>query len=66
MNRMETKQLRDKKVVSPFEFAIMQAAGVDTSNVREETNEEKNERLRAKFSDFAKQIKVNDQPQKAS
>lgn len=45
------------KTVSPFEFAIMQAAGEDVSNFRSETAEEKQKRVEQKFDDFISRIK---------
>jgi hypothetical protein len=49
----------EKKIVSPFEYVIMQAANIpDLSDHRPETSEEKELRLRTKAIDFAKSIKV--------
>lgn len=47
-----------KEIVSPFEFAICQALNLDTSKMRPETDEEKEARLRTKFTDIAKQIRI--------
>jgi hypothetical protein len=46
------------KVVSQFEYAIMEAAGMDLKGVRPETNEEKQKRLSDKAKEFASRIKV--------
>ena len=48
----------EKKIVSPFEFAICQALNIDVSKIRPETDEEKETRLRAKFTDIVKQIRI--------
>lgn len=49
----------EKKVVSPFEFAIMQSAmPEEAKEYRAETREEKETRLKAEFSGFASKIKI--------
>jgi hypothetical protein len=50
----------DKKVVSPFEFAIAQIADPEAAKkMRSETKEEKEVRLTEKFKNFSNSIKVN-------
>jgi hypothetical protein len=49
----------EKKIVSPFEYVIMQAAKIeDIDNYRPETQEEKKKRLSNYAVEFAKQIRV--------
>jgi len=49
----------DKKVVSPFEFAIMSIADPDKAKtMRPETNEEQAKRTELKVHDFFLRIKV--------
>lgn len=50
--------MKDKKVVSPFEFAICQALNLPTEDMRPETNDEKEARLRAKFTEIASKIRI--------
>lgn len=51
--------MKHQIVISPFEFAIMQAYDPEEAkNYRAETQEEKQERLKQKAIEFAKQIKV--------
>lgn len=49
----------EKKVVSPFEFAIMGAAKIPDFDKthRPETREEKETRLKTEFADFKNKIK---------
>lgn len=47
-----------KKVVSPFELAIREAAGLPMDGYRAETGEEKAARLQQQAKEFASQIKI--------
>jgi hypothetical protein len=46
------------KVVSRFELAIREAAGLPMEDYRAETSEEKADRLRRQFQEIASQIKI--------
>jgi hypothetical protein len=51
----------DKKVVSPFEFAIVQIADPDKAHtMRAETKEESRKRIEDKMKDFLSKIKTKD------
>jgi hypothetical protein len=48
------------KIISPFEFAILQACDPEEAkNCRAETSEEKEVRLRDKAIEFANRIKID-------
>jgi hypothetical protein len=48
------------KIVSPFEFAILQVCDPEeTKNCRAETSEEREARLRDKAIEFANRIKID-------
>ena len=51
----------EKKIVSPFEFAICSIADPkEAKKLRTETDEEKQLRLLKKFDDFVNRIKTKD------
>lgn len=51
--------MQDKRVVSPFEFALMETIDPEgAKNMRPETDEEKRLRLKKMAIDFAKRIRI--------
>lgn len=59
LRKQEIMENKDKTVVSPFEFAIAQHVDPElVKDLRPETEQEKTERLTAKFEDFFNRVKV--------
>lgn len=52
----------NKKIVSPFEFAIAEAIDPEyAKTMRPETQEEKEKKLESEIRDFVSRVKVNPQ-----